>query len=85
MISPLLDSLLDTNHVVLDLQGKTAAEAIWEIVELLGTRGELRQPKEFFEAVMEREMKSSTVANGAVVRGPHARRHRKITGTPCRS
>jgi mannitol/fructose-specific phosphotransferase system IIA component (Ntr-type) len=72
MISPLLDSLLDPNHVVLDLQGNTAAEAIWEVVELLGGRGELRQPKEFFEAVMEREMKSSTVANGGVA-FPHAR------------
>lgn len=54
MISPLLDSLLDPNHVSLDLRGNTAAEAIWEIVELLGARGELRQPKGFFEAVMKR-------------------------------
>jgi mannitol/fructose-specific phosphotransferase system IIA component (Ntr-type) len=72
MISPLLDSLLDPNHVLLDLRGNTAGEAIWEIVESLGGRGELRQPKEFFEAVMKREMKSSTVANGGVA-FPHAR------------
>ncbi len=72
MISPLLDALLDPKHVALELRGKTAAEAVWEIVELLREGGELRDAKEFFEAVMEREVKSSTVANGGVA-FPHAR------------
>jgi mannitol/fructose-specific phosphotransferase system IIA component (Ntr-type) len=72
MISPLLDALLDPKHIVLELRGSTAAEAVWEIVELLRDSGELRKAKEFFEAVMEREGKSSTVANGGVA-FPHAR------------
>lgn len=72
MISPLLDSLLDPKHVALDLRGATAGEAVWEIVELLRETGELPKAKEFFEAVMTREEKSSTVANGGVA-FPHAR------------
>ena len=72
MISPLLDALLDPKHVVLELRGSTAGEAVWEIVQLLHDGGELRGAKEFFEAVMEREGKSSTVANGGVA-FPHAR------------
>jgi mannitol/fructose-specific phosphotransferase system IIA component (Ntr-type) len=72
MISPLLDGLLDPKHVVLDLRGSTAGEAVWEIVELLRESGELGKAKEFFEAVMDREGKSSTVANGGVA-FPHAR------------
>jgi mannitol/fructose-specific phosphotransferase system IIA component (Ntr-type) len=74
MISPLLDSLLDPRHVALELRGRNAAEAVWEIIELLAQSGELGSPKEFFEAVMEREGKSSTVANGGVA-FPHARTH----------
>lgn len=72
MMSPLLDALLDPKHIVLDLRGGTASEAVWEIVQLLQESGELRKAKEFFEAVMEREGKSSTVANGGVA-FPHAR------------
>jgi mannitol/fructose-specific phosphotransferase system IIA component (Ntr-type) len=72
VISPLLDSLLDPKHVVLDLRGATAGEAVWEIVERLRESGELRKAEEFFSAVMEREKKSSTVANGGVA-FPHAR------------
>lgn len=72
MISPLLDGLLDPNHVVLDLRGNTGGEAVWEIVERLRESGELRKAKEFFEAVMAREEKTSTVANGGVA-FPHAR------------
>lgn len=72
MISPLLDGLLDSKHVALDLRGRTAGEAVWEIIELLRESGELAYAKEFFEAVMAREEKSSTVANGGVA-FPHAR------------
>jgi len=72
MLSPLLESLLDPHHLVLDLPGGKGSEAVWRIVQLLGERGELGSPKEFFEAVMEREAKSSTVANGGVA-FPHAR------------
>jgi mannitol/fructose-specific phosphotransferase system IIA component (Ntr-type) len=66
MISPLLDGLLDPKHVVLDLRGRTAGEAVWEIIELLRESGELPAAQEFFEAVMAREEKSSTIANGGV-------------------
>ena len=72
MISPLLDALLDPKHVALELRGRTAAEAILEIAELLGESAELTKPQDFFEAVMAREAKSSTVANGGVA-FPHAR------------
>ena len=72
MISALLDALLDPKHIVLDLHGSTAGEAVWEIVELLRESGELNKPREFFEAVMAREEKASTVANGGVA-FPHAR------------
>lgn len=72
MISPLLDALLDPKHVLLELRGNTAGEAVWEIVQLLQESGALRKAKDFFEAVMEREGKSSTVANGGVA-FPHAR------------
>ncbi len=72
MITPQLEALLDPKHVVLELRGRTAAEAILEIAQHLGESGELNKPQEFFEAVMEREGKSSTVANGGVA-FPHAR------------
>ncbi len=72
MISPLLDGLLDPRHVALNLKGSTAAAAILEIVELFEETGELRKAQEFFEAVMEREEKSPTVANAGVA-FPHAR------------
>ena len=72
MISPLLDGLLDPKHVLLDLRGKTAGEAVWEIVERFRESGELSKANEFFEAVMAREAQGSTVANGGVA-FPHAR------------
>jgi mannitol/fructose-specific phosphotransferase system IIA component (Ntr-type) len=72
MISPLLDGLLDPRHVLLEVGGKTAGEAVWEIVELLRESGELSKTSEFFDAVMEREENASTVANGGVA-FPHAR------------
>ncbi|HEY3662635.1 MAG TPA: PTS sugar transporter subunit IIA [Chthoniobacterales bacterium] len=72
MISLLLDSLLNPKHVLLELRGKTAGEAIWEIVEVLRESGELNKATEFFQAVMAREEKTSTVANGGVA-FPHAR------------
>ena len=72
MISPLLTELFSEKHLVLDLQGKTAGEAVWEIVERVRESGELSEAEKFYEAVMERERKSSTVANGGVA-FPHAR------------
>ena len=72
MIAPFLDALLDPKHLVLDLRGSTASEAVWEIVQLLQDSGELRHAEKFFEAVMTREENSSTVANGGVA-FPHAR------------
>jgi mannitol/fructose-specific phosphotransferase system IIA component (Ntr-type) len=72
MIPFLLTELFSEKHLVLDLQGKTAGEAVWEIVERLRENGELNEPAKFYDAVMEREQKSSTVANGGVA-FPHAR------------
>jgi mannitol/fructose-specific phosphotransferase system IIA component (Ntr-type) len=75
MSSSLLDGLLDPKNFVPELRGSTAAEAIWEIVQLLQESGELREARAFFEAVMEREGESSTVADGGVAY-PHARTER---------
>jgi mannitol/fructose-specific phosphotransferase system IIA component (Ntr-type) len=72
MIPFLLTELFSENHLVLDLQGKSAGESVWEIVERLRESGELNEPEKFYDAVMEREQKSSTVANGGVA-FPHAR------------
>jgi mannitol/fructose-specific phosphotransferase system IIA component (Ntr-type) len=72
MISPLLDQLLDPRHVALELQSGAAGEAIREIVALLRESGELNKPEQFYDAVMEREEQSSTVAEGGVA-FPHAR------------
>ncbi len=72
MISPLLDGLLDSRHVLLEVGGSTAGEAIWEIVDLLRESGALSKATEFFDAVMEREENASTVANDGVA-FPHAR------------
>ncbi|MGH8165106.1 MAG: PTS sugar transporter subunit IIA [Rhodanobacteraceae bacterium] len=67
-----LNELFAENHLVLDLRGATAGQAIWEIVERLRESGEVSQAEKFYELVMEREEKSSTVANGGVA-FPHAR------------
>jgi len=72
MIPSRLDALLDPKRMVLELRCREPNDAVWEIVQLLAESGELRSPKEFFAAVMERESKSSTVANGGVA-FPHAR------------
>ena len=72
MISPLLTELFSEKHLVLDLQSKTAGEAVWEIVARLRESDDLSEPEKFYDAVMEREQKSSTVANGGVA-FPHAR------------
>ncbi|HEY1770635.1 MAG TPA: PTS sugar transporter subunit IIA [Chthoniobacterales bacterium] len=67
-----LADLFSEKNLALDLQGATSGEAIWEIVECLRAGGELEQAERFYELVMEREQKSSTVANGGVA-FPHAR------------
>src|SRR5712691_9077057 len=72
MIPLLLDELLDPKHVALELRGGTASETVWEIVERLRDSGALRKPRQFYEVVMERAQKNSTVAEGGVA-FPHAR------------
>ena len=72
MISSLLTDLFSEQHLALELQVKTAGEAVWEIVERLRDSGALAEPAKFYDLVMEREEKSSTVANGGVA-FPHAR------------
>lgn len=72
MISTLLTDLFSEDHLVLDLKGATPGEAVWEIVERLRASGALGEPEKFYDLVMEREQKSSTVANGGVA-FPHAR------------
>lgn len=72
MPSFLLTDLFSEKNLVLDLQAGSAAEAIWEIVEQLRESEVLSQAEKFYDLVMEREQKSSTVANGGVA-FPHAR------------
>ncbi len=72
MIPFVLTDLFLEQHLVLELQGAKAGAAIWEIVERMGESGDLGEPDKFYEQVMEREQKSSTVANGGVA-FPHAR------------
>lgn len=72
MSSSLLDGLLDPKFFVPELKSSIASEAIWEIVQLMQETGDLREAKKFFEAVMEREKKSPTVADDGVAY-PHAR------------
>jgi len=72
MSSSLLDGLLDPKFFVPELKSSTASEAIWEIIQRMQESGELRDAKAFFEAVMNREQKSSTVADDGVAY-PHAR------------
>ena len=72
MSSSLLDGLLDPKFFVPELKSSIASEAIWEIVQLMQESGELRDAKAFFEAVMNREKKSPTVADDGVAY-PHAR------------
>lgn len=72
MASFLLTELFSEKNLVLNLQGKTAGEAVWEIVQRLRESGELSEPEKFYQLVRDREEKSSTVANGGVA-FPHAR------------
>jgi mannitol/fructose-specific phosphotransferase system IIA component (Ntr-type) len=72
MPSFLLTDLFSERNLVLDLQARSAGEAIWEIVERLREGEALSQAEKFYDLVMEREQKSSTVANGGVA-FPHAR------------
>ncbi len=72
MISPLPETLLDARHVALELRGATVAEAVFEISEVFRETGALHEVKKFYQAVMEREEKSSTATNGGVA-FPHAR------------
>lgn len=72
MASSALNDLFSQDHLVLDLESAKAGEAIWEIVQRLQTSGDLKDAEKFYALVMEREGKSSTVANGGVA-FPHAR------------
>ena len=67
-----LNELFESKQVVLDLHATTAAEAIWEIVELLRTNRRIQKAAQFYDAVMEREKKNSTAMEGGVA-FPHAR------------
>ena len=67
-----LNELFESKQVVLDLGATTAAEAIWEIVELLRTNGRIQKVAQFYDAVMEREKKDSTAMEDGVA-FPHAR------------
>ena len=58
MIPSSLSDLFSEKHLVLDLRGATAGEAVLEIVQRLHESGDLDEPAKFYELVMEREQKS---------------------------
>lgn len=68
----LLNELLDSKQVALDLRATTEGEAILEIADVLRAHGKVERYYEFCDAVMEREGRSST-NTGEGVAFPHAR------------
>ena len=67
-----LADLLDEKNVTLRLRSRKAANALHEIVQLLGANGKIDNTKDFLEQVLAREQAHpSVVENGVVF--PHAR------------
>lgn len=67
-----VNEVFDPNHVVLDLRATEQNEAIREIAERLSASGAIDQLDNFFDAVIDRESRSST-NTGEGVAFPHAR------------
>jgi mannitol/fructose-specific phosphotransferase system IIA component (Ntr-type) len=67
-----LADLLDEKQIALDLQARERDQALREIVALLKANGKIHDVQKFLTALIERENKSSTVAENGVA-FPHAR------------
>ena len=70
-----LADLLDEKQVILKLRSRKPANAIREIVEMLGSenrQGKIANPRAFLKQVLEREQTHPSVVENSVV-FPHAR------------
>ena len=67
-----LADLLDEKNVTLRLRSRKAANALHEIVQLLGANGKIDNTKDFLEQVLAREHAHPSVVENRVV-FPHAR------------
>jgi fructose-specific phosphotransferase system IIA component len=72
-----LSEILKPQNIKVPLEAKTKAEAIGELVSLLAANGEISDPKQVLDAVLEREATRTTgIGNGLAI--PHG----KCNGAP---
>ena len=67
-----LVDILDERHIALQLKSRRQANALREIIGLLGKAGNVQQPADFLAQVLARERVNSTLAENGVA-FPHAR------------
>ena len=67
-----LADILDERHIALQLKSRRQANALREIIGLLGKTGSVQQPADFLAQVLARERVNSTLAENGVA-FPHAR------------
>jgi mannitol/fructose-specific phosphotransferase system IIA component (Ntr-type) len=67
-----LVDILDERHIALQLKSRRQANALREIIGLLGKAGSVQQPADFLAQVLARERVNSTLAENGVA-FPHAR------------
>ena len=71
-----LSEILKPQNIKVPLEAKTKSDAIAELVNLLATNGEVVDPKQVLDAVLDREATRTTgIGNGLAI--PHG----KCTGT----
>ena len=71
-----LTDLLKPENIKIPLDAKTKTEAITELVNLLATNGEIKEPKKVLDSVLDREATRTTgIGNGLAI--PHG----KCSGT----
>ncbi len=71
-----LTELLKPENIKIPLDAKTKTEAISELVNLLATNGEIKEPKKVLDSVLDREATRTTgIGNGLAI--PHG----KCSGT----
>jgi mannitol/fructose-specific phosphotransferase system IIA component (Ntr-type) len=73
-----LSEIIKPQNIKVPLVGKNKAEAIEELVNLLATNGDIKDPKKVLSSVLEREATRTTgIGNGVAI--PHG----KCDGTDC--
>ena len=67
-----LSEILKPQNIKVPLEGKTKSEAIAELVNLLAANGEVSNPKQVLDAVLDREATRTTgIGNGLAI--PHGK------------